>query len=324
MVSHSYELILTVGCILLLGLLADALGKHTYMPRVTALIVTVGLYFIGLSLPIAIILGCISTATAPAATLDVIMESNKRSLFVDRLIAIVALDDLIGLILFSLCLAFLQTYLHEYDQVSMPILIASKEIIGAVILGVLIGMPASYLTGRAVPGQPLLIEALGLIMICGGLAILFDVSYLIAAIVMGAVVANFAKHHEYSFHEIENIEWPIMIIFFTLAGASIQLITQMHVVYFVLLFILFRVIGKILGAYIGCRLTSVDNLTSKWLGSALMPQAGVAIGMSLVATSYLPKHKDLILTIIISATIIFEIFGPIFTRLAIRKVSIQS
>ncbi len=190
-----------------------------------------------------------------------------------------------------MCLAFLSTYTLEHTQATIPIIIAAKDIIGAVILGVLIGFPASYLTGRAIPGQPLIIEALGLIMICSGLAIFLEVSYLISGIVMGA---NFAKHHEYSFHEIENIEWPIMIIFFILAGVSIQLASLVHVIHLVSLFILFRIIGKVFGAFIGCRLTSVDSLTSKWLGSALMPQAGVAIGMSLVATSYLPQHEDLI------------------------------
>jgi Kef-type K+ transport system membrane component KefB len=385
--NHSYEFILTIGCILLVGLFADAIGKHTRLPRVTllllfglvigvnglnivpmvlvenynvisdialimigflvggkltrkmigshgsevilitisvvivtAFIVTSGLYLAGISLPIAMMLGCISTATAPAATMDVIIESNKSGIFVDRLAAIVALDDLFGLILFSICLAILPIYQQNVELIDTPILIAFKEIIGAVILGVLIGIPASYMTGRAVPGQPLLIEALGLIMICGGLAILLDVSYLISAIIMGGVVTNYAKHHEYSFHEIENIEWPIMMIFFTFAGASIHLVSLIHVAHLILIYILLRVFGKIFGAVIGCRLSSVDSLTSKWLGSALMPQAGVAIGMALVTTSYLPEHKDLILTVIISTTIIFEILGPIFTRLAIQKV----
>lgn len=96
------------------------------------------------------------------------------------------------------------------------------------ILGVLLGFPAAYLTGRIRTGRPMLMEALGLVFLCGGIAIWLDVSFLIASIVMGAVVANFARHHEYPFHEIENIEWPFMTIFFVLAGASLELdmITQ--------------------------------------------------------------------------------------------------
>ena len=387
--NNSYEFMLTMGCVLLLGLFADAVGKRTRLPRVsllllfglvigvnglnivptvlvdnynvisdvalimigflvggklsrkmivshgweillitisvvivTASIVISGLYLMGLSLPVAIILGCGSTATDPAATIDCIVESNKNGVFVDRLIAIVALDDLFGLILFSICIAILPIFQQNIEIVHTPIFDAFREIIGAVILGIVIGFPAAYLTGRAVPGQPLLIEALGLIMICGGLALMLDVSYLISAIVMGMVVTNFAKHHEYSFHEIENVEWPIMLIFFTFAGASIHLVSFMQVIHLVLLYILLRVMGKVCGGYIGCRLSFIDSLSSKWLGSALLPQAGVAIGMALVATSYLPEHKDLILTIIISTTIIFELLGPIFTRLAIGKVTL--
>jgi Kef-type K+ transport system membrane component KefB len=305
-VSHGLEIILITTTVVI----------------VTASIVISGLYMVGLSLPVAIILGCCSTATDPAATIDCIIESNKSGLFVDRLVAIVALDDMFGLILFSVCIALLPIYQHNFEIVNAPIVTAFKEIGGAVILGIFIGIPAAYLTGRAVPGQPLLIEALALIMICGGLAILLDISYLISAIVMGMVVTNFAKHHEYSFHEIKNVEWPIMLIFFTFSGASIHLVSLIQVIHLVLIYIFLRVIGKICGGYIGCRMSLVDGLSSKWMGSALLPQAGVAIGMALVATSYLPEHKDLILTIIISTTIIFELLGPIFTRLAIDKATL--
>ena len=155
-----------------------------------------------------------------------------------------------------------------------------------------------------------------------------SVNYQRSGLIRGAskfiwtVVTNFAKHHEYSFHEIENVEWPIMLIFFTFAGASIHLVSLMQVIHLVLIYFFLRVIGKICGGYIGCRMSFVDGLSSKWMGSALLPQAGVAIGMALVATSYLPEHKDLILTIIISTTIIFELLGPIFTRLAISKATL--
>lgn len=290
---------------------------------VTTIVVAMGLYIAGLSLELSILFGCISSATAPAATLDVIIESNKKGPFIDRLVAIVALDDLLGLILFSLCLAVLSVGTSETMFSSQPIYAATKEILGAVILGFVIGFPAAYLTGKTQPGQPLLIEAVGLILVCGGLAMWLEVSYLIAAIVMGSVVANFAKHHDYSFHQIENIEWPFMVLFFTLAGASIQFLSIKEAFSILILYVLFRVVGKCLGGYIGCALASVDRASTWWMGSALLPQAGVAIGMALVASNYFPIHQNILLAVIIGATIIFELTGPIFTRLAIQNVTNQ-
>ena len=292
----------------------------TFSAVITACIVALGLLLIGLSLELSVLLGCISSATAPAATLDVIIESRKKGQFIDRLVTIVALDDLFGLILFSLGLTLLSTGTFGMDSIGHSLYDVVREIVGAFLLGIIIGFPATYLTGKVKPGQPLLIEAIGLILICGGLALWMNVSHLIAAIVMGAVVANFAKHHEYSFHEIENVEWPFLVLFFTLAGASLKYVSIESVFTVMLLYIVLRVIGKLLGTYIGCKLAAVDKQTTKWLGSALLPQAGVAIGMALVASNYFPDYENMLLAVVIGATIVFELIGPVFTKLAIHKV----
>lgn len=300
---------------------AEILIISTFAAVITVCVVTSGLLLMGLSFELSIILGCISSATAPAATLDVIIETRIKSQFVDRLVAIVALDDVLGLIMFSVGLALLSTNTIEAVGSEYLIFSALREIFGAALLGFIIGVPAAYLTGKAKPGQPLLIEAVGLILICGGLAIWINVSHLIAAIVMGSVVANFARHHEYSFHEIENIEWPFMVLFFTLAGASMKFVAVEAVLFTLLAYVIFRVAGKLMGSYLGCKLAAVDKRTTKWMGSALLPQAGVAIGMALVASSYFPAHEDMLLTIVIGATIIFELMGPVFTKLAVQKAS---
>ena len=287
----------------------------------TAAIVALALYILGLPIELAVLFGCISSATAPAATLDVVMESNKKGPFVDRLVAIVALDDLLGLLVFSVCLAIFSVGQGDAILTNHPLFVATKEILGAVLLGIGIGIPAAFLTGKTRPGRPLVIEAVGLILVCGGLAMWFEVSHLIAAIVMGSIVANFAKHHEYSFHEIENIEWPFMVLFFTLAGASIGFVSINEVLIILIVYILFRVVGKLIGAYIGCKIAAVDAKTTHWMGSALLPQAGVAIGMALVASNYFPAHQNVLLAVIIGATVLFELSGPIITRIAIEQAS---
>ena len=286
----------------------------------TAIVVSLGLVWLGLPVELAILLGCIASATAPAATLDVVMESNDKSLFSNLLVSIVALDDAWSLMLFGLGVAVATSISGQVSE-SSSIFIAFKDIGGAVILGIFLGFPAAYLTGRLKPGEPILTEALGLVFICGGLALWLEVSFLIASIVMGAIVANFAKHHDYAFHEIENIEWPFMVIFFVLAGAALELSMIVEIGLVGAMYILCRIIGKIIGARIGGQFGKVDQNVTNWMGVAMLPQAGVAIGMALVASNYFPEYKQVLLSIIISTTIFFELIGPVFTRIALRHAS---
>ena len=377
---------LTIGGILLLGLITSAIGRRTFLPRVTLLlifgaiigsngldwipaeisrrfelvadvallmvgfllgeklvfksirqfaapillisvsaavvtagIVSLGLMWAGVPKSIAVVLGCIAAATAPAAILDVAMESGADGPFRDLLLAIVAIDDAWALMLFGFGVA-IATAATETNAFMMVL----REVGGGVALGALLGMPAAYLTGRLRQGQPILSEALGLVFVCGGLAIWLEVSFLIAAMVMGAMIANFAKHHEYPFHAIENIEWPFMVIFFVLAGATLELAALRDVGLIGGVYIVCRAIGKVLGARIGGELARTDKRTKNWIGLALLPQAGVAIGMALVASNHLPEYRQTLLSVVIGSTVFFEIIGPVFTRLALKRVHYPS
>lgn len=284
----------------------------------TALAVTVGLALIGVPLPIALLLGGIAPATAPAATADVIRESRADGRFTRVLLGIVAVDDAWGLILFSFTLAGAMFLTGN----GSPMALLTKgawDIGGAVLIGVALGIPAAYLTGRIEPGEPTLVEALGVVLLCGGVAIWLDVSFLLAAMVLGAVVANLARHHQRPFHAIEGIEWPFMVVFFVFAGASlhIQSFLQMGVVG--IAYCLLRAFGRIFGAWAGGILSGADMTIRRWMGFALMPQAGVALGMALVAAERFPGPGATILPVVIGATVIFEITGPIFTRIALSR-----
>jgi Kef-type K+ transport system membrane component KefB len=181
------------------------------------------------------------------------------------------------------------------------------------------GAPAAYLTGRLKPGKPIVGEALGLVLICGGLALWLEVSFLIAPMVMGATIANLAKHHEYAFHKIENIEAPLMLIFFVLAGASLEIELVKELGLIGVAYVITRALGKYLGAWVGGRCGRASVAARRWTGIALLPQAGVAIGMALVASTQFPDYRKTILTIVISSTVLFELIGPVCTRLALRK-----
>ncbi|HBM86192.1 MAG TPA: sodium:proton antiporter [Opitutae bacterium] len=374
------QFLLTIGGILMLGLVVSALARRLYIPRVTLLLllgvaigngipenfskhfeilaevtllivgfllggrltratlkasvgdvmwisvcaallaaalVSVGLICLGVSKEMAIILGCIAAATDPAAVYDVVFESKIKGGFSSRLLSIVALDDVWALLLFSVGLSVVSV-LNGMSEGSAFIVLATKEIGGGVILGILIGLPAAYLTGRIKPGQPILTEALSIVFICGGLANWLGVSYLIASMVMGAVISNLAKHHEYPFCAIEGIQWPFLIIFFVLAGESLELSFLPEIGLIGCVFILCRVAGKYLGARIGSQISRASAPIQNWMGIALLPQAGVSIGMALVAANQFPDQRQVLLSVIIATTVLFEIIGPIFTRIALK------
>lgn len=329
-VADRFELIASMALLMvgfLLGgrLTRDTLrrcGREIISISVTAVIVTsfivfLGLMLVGVPLEIAILLGCIASATAPAATVDIVMESGYKGRFADLLLAIVALDDAWGLIIFSIGLALVAA-LAGVDGHASPLLAALRDIGGSVILGLLIGLPAAYMTGRIRQGQPMLTEALGLVFVCGGLALWLDVSFLIASMVMGAVVTNLATHHEYPFHAIEDIEWPFMVIFFVLAGASLEFSALRDIGLIGAVYVVCRIAGKVLGAWLGGRHGRARQETRRWMGVAMLPQAGAAMGMALVATNLLPEYRQVVLSVVISTTVFFELIGPAFTRLALR------
>ncbi len=382
--QQAAEVLIAIGGMLLLGLAADAVGKRTFVPRVTLLllcgivigdhalaiipasvsnsfefiadvalmmigfllggklnikalradgrqliwisvsaalgaatIVALALTLVGLSLPVAILLGCIAAATAPAATLDTVLEAGNDSHFSRLLLAIVAIDDAWALFLFSLGLALVSLLNGHGD--SAPLADAARDIFGALLLGGAIGLAATNLTGRINPGQPMLTEALGLVCICGGAALLLDVSFLLATMAMGMVITNLATHHDYAFHEIENIEWPFMVIFFMLAGALLEVDQLAGFGVIGVAYLLARSGGKIVGAWVGARASNANEDVQHWMGVALLPQAGVAIGMALIAAKEFPEYQHVILPVVISSTVCFELVGPIFTRLALRQ-----
>lgn len=277
-----------------------------------------GLYMIGVSLPFALILGGISAATDPAATRDVIKQSGNKSRFATNLIGIVAIDDAWGVLVFSVVLTIAS--ILSGGELYVHMLHGVIEIAGAVALGFAIGLPAAYLTGRVKRGEPTLMEALGIVFLCAGFAIYFEFSFLLTGMVAGAVVVNLAKHHEQPFHEIERIEWPFMLLFFVIAGASFQ---PKHLATLGLVggaYVVLRILSRLIGGWIGGRLAGLPGQESRLTGLALMPQAGVAIGMALVASERFPEISEGIVAITIASTIIFELIGPIMTQIALSRI----
>lgn len=332
-ITGAVDIITTMTLLMVGFLLGGRLNKNTFEVSGRALFgvsvvaalgavvtVTAGLLLIGLDSGLALLFGCIASATAPAATLDTIVEGEYTGPFADLLAAIVALDDAWALLLFSLGLTVaLATNGHAGD--SLLLWTMAWDILGGVGVGVVVGVPGAYLTGRIRPGEPTLVEALGLVFICGGLALWLEVSYLLAAIAMGAVVVNLARHHDRPFHSIEEVEWPFLVVFFMLAGASLQLdeLRTMGVVGAV--YMGCRILGKIVGAWLGACVTTTDIATRRWMGLAMLPQAGAAMGMALLAATHLPDYRQLLLGVIIGSSVLFELIGPVLTRIALKRAA---
>lgn len=285
---------------------------------VTILVVSVGLIIIGMPLPLALVIAGIATATAPAATHDVVRQTGAKGPFTDTLLGIVAIDDAWGLIAFSLLLVVAKAILGDG---SFGILSSGLwEVGGAILIGVALGLPASYLTGRLRLGEPSQLEALGLVFLCAGFASWSGVSFLLAGIVAGAIVVNCAKHHSRPFHEIEHVEWPFMVFFFVLAGATLHISGLADIWAVAIAFILLRMISRVLGGWIGGALIESKKTHRRWIGLALMPQAGVALGMALVASGQFPQYSENLLALAIGTTVVFELIGPLMTSIALRKV----
>jgi Kef-type K+ transport system membrane component KefB len=284
---------------------------------VTCVLVTLGLFLIGVPFGLALLLGAIATATAPAAITDVIRQSGIRNAFTQTLSGIVAIDDVWGLIVFSLCLALVQAS----GDWSGPLVHAIRDLGGAVLIGGLIGIPAAFLTGRLKEGEPQQTEAIGVVFLTAGLSLWAGSSFLVAGMTAGIIIANFARHHDYSFHEIEHIEWPFMLLFFLLAGASFEIAALWSIGGIALAYIALRIAARILAAEIGERIGNVPRHQRHAFGPALLPQAGVAVGMALVAGEILHDWASQIMTLTIAATVFFELIGPPVTLSAIRRVT---
>jgi Kef-type K+ transport system membrane component KefB len=262
-----------------------------------------GLWLLGVPISMALLLAGISAATAPAATLDVVRQSGAKGRFPRLVLGIVAIDDAWALIAFSLLLIAAKAL--NGDGGLQVLLGGLWEIGGAIAVGAGLGLPAAALTGRLRPGEPMQAEALAVVFLCAGLAI-------------------WARHHDRPFHEIENIEWPFMVLFFVLAGASLHAdgLGELWVIFG--LYLILRIAARLLGGWAGGSLAGLPPVERRWIGAALMPQAGVAVGMALVAGDHFPELRQQLLTITVATTIVFEVFGPILTQIALTRARSRS
>ncbi|MCB9672219.1 MAG: cation:proton antiporter [Alphaproteobacteria bacterium] len=289
---------------------------------VTWFVMSAGLYLLGAQPAVALVLATAATATDPAAVDAVARDLGSDGPNTGLLRGVVAVDDIWGLLLFGLLLAVLGPL--QGDGVdSAALLVAAREIGGAIALGGLLGLAAAVLTGRLNPGEPTRLEALGFVALSCGLATGLGVSYLLAAVTMGAVVANFAAHHEVPFREMESLEAPFLVLFFVLSGAVASPGTDPAIWRLVMGYVVLRIVGRLVGAGLGVlianrRLGGAAQLSPR-AGIALLPQAGVALGMTLVAAERVPSVAATVVPVVVLCTLVFEMAGPVGTRVFLQN-----
>lgn len=286
---------------------------------VSGVAVGLGLWLIGFPVILAVALAAISVATDPAAVSETIHEVRAGNTRAGRLLlSTVAVDDGWGIIVFGLAMAFLGW--HASGDGVQAMLEALWELGGAVALGVIVGIPAAWLTGRLEAGEPTLVEALALILLLAGGAALLNVSELLAAMIAGAMVANLASHHTRSFNEIDYLKWPFLVFFFVLAGASLDLGMLGTALGVTGAYIMLRLLGRYLGGLIGARaVAGRQGSLPNGIGMALTPQAGVAMGMALLAGERFPEFSATLMAVVVGSTVFFEAIGPWLVRRTLKQ-----
>lgn len=297
-------------------------GRRVFVIAVLAALITSavtagGLLLVGVGAPLALALGGIAAATAPAATLVVIRDQRAEGPLTATLLALVAIDDAVAIALFTVLLA-LGAVIAGGGGVSGLVFDASREILGGIALGAALGIPAAFVAGRVRREDPLLVEAFALVLLLAGLGAWLNVSFLLAAVVAGALVVNLTRERR-AFTEVEHVEWPFLAVFFVLGGAALQLPSLRDHAVIIAAYVVARCAGKIAGAWFAARAVGSEVSTRRWLGPALLPQAGVGLGLALLARERFPELAETVIPVTVVATVIFELFGPVMTRVALHQ-----
>lgn len=320
-----------------LGFIAFTIGsefKISYFKRVgilpiviaifeslfAVIIVFFGLLAIGTDISFALLLSAIAAATAPAATIMVIKQYGAKGPVTETLLSVVAIDDATALVLFGINSAVAQAILHpENLSITQSIISPIWEIFGSLIIGLVIGMLFCIpLRWFKKDGNRLSI-IIGFVFLAVGLSEMLHFSALLLCMAMGTGLSNFSSQTNSIIRLTDSITPPIFLLFFVASGAELKLSVLPSIGIVGILYVLLRVVGKLTGAAFGAFLCKADKNIKKYLGMALVPQAGVAIGLSLVATTVSPEFGSQIRAIILCATLIYELVGPSLARFALKK-----
>jgi Kef-type K+ transport system membrane component KefB len=266
---------------------------------------------------LAILLGSVSMATAPGVTLLVIREYHTKGPLTETLLAIVALNNVICLVLFRLLFAFYSLAHGEpLGETSIELV---KELAGSVVIGAAVAALITFWEQKIEDLSELLLVIIGGLLLGIGLAKTIGISHLIVCLLIGAITNNLSMMHRLVYAELRQTEMPFYIAFFVLSGASLHLGSLAHLGLLGMAYLVARPLGKFIGAWAAAARFGAEPQVTRNLGLTLVPQAGVAIGLVLAVTETHPEMGHIMVTVILSSVIVYEGVGPFLTRLALSR-----
>ena len=346
---HNYKIL----CDLALGFIAFAIGNEfrlTQLKKIGKQATVIGIFqavftcivvdivLIGFSLIVgeevfpmsaAIILGAVATATAPAATLMVVKQYKAKGPLTDLLLPIVALDDAVGLVVFAVSFGVAKSIdTGVVDIVSMvvnPLLEVVLSIVLGAVMGVLFTECEKHFHSNSkrmavsVAFVMATVAISGVKLHLGPVHIAF--SSLLACMMLGTIFCNICDFSEDLMDRADKWTAPLLVLFFVISGAELDLSVFTNGIFVLIgvIYIIFRSVGKYFGAGISAKITSCDENTCKYLGITLLPQAGVALGMASQALTFGSSTGKIVQSITLFAVLIYEIFGPYLTKIALTK-----
>ncbi len=292
-----------------------------------AVLVFLTCYFVlGLNFAFSVVLGALATATAPASTIMTIRQTGAKGDFVETLLQVVALDDVVGLVLYSIAISVATAVFSDAGFQLSSILIPIGKNTLLLLIGGFFGLILKWLVGTRRSTDNRLIIAIAVLFSYCGLCAVIDVSPLLGCMAMGMVYIN-TTEDERMFRQLNYFSPPLLLLFFFRSGLSFDLgslvsntgafgavpLLVIGIVYF-----LVRILGKYLGAWAGCRLAGKASKVRNYLGLALIPQAGVAIGLAALGARELGGDMGHALeTIILSSSVLYELIGPGSAKLSL-------
>lgn len=283
-------------------------------------LVDVALIAMGFPLPLCLMLGAIAAATAPAATLMVVRQYKARGPVCSMLLPVVAMDDALCLMAFSISSAIAAAiYSGEALTVQSMLISPLLQIAGSLLLGAGIGL-GQTLAARFFHSRGNMLS-LTIAAVLGGLALceMWGLSSLLVCMMIGAVMINLSSASNKIIEQCDRFTPPLFMLFFVLSGADLNLSVLPTVGLLGVSYLLFRSLGKWIGAFIGSSLVKAEPNVRKYLGYTLLPQAGVAIGMTQLAMQVIPEYGVTVRAVILAGTLVYELIGPVITKVALTK-----
>jgi len=323
-----------------MGLIAITIGGHLSYRRLhnalrriafiavgevggAVLLVSVTAHWMGADWTVALFMGAIAAATAPGTTVAVIREVRGKGSYVKTLLSVVALDNILCIILF----AFVQTLIADYlstgeveFRLVNAIIHATWQLAGSVLIGIALGFATERLVTR--PGVHDFSVVIIAVFLTTGVATYLGLNPLLASLFFGVYLGNRSREVERQLEAFEPIELLVYTSFFTLAGASLHLDTLSGAGLLCVGYVVMRFVGKGIGAILGGLAARSSRRIWENVPLALVPQAGVAIGLVVLLSgdARIPKEMShLVTTLVLAAVTINEIIGPFFTRAALRR-----